>query len=152
MPHSEKNPSVGVNHAQVPVLPLRDVVVYPHMVIPLFVGREKSIAALEAAVHANKQILLIAQKSADIDDPSPDELHTIGTLSQILQLLKLPDGTVKVLVEGVERVQVEHIAHDEAYFTANVLAVREDAPLDERDLDVHRRTLLGQFENYVKLN
>ena len=154
MPHSvveSSNPST-LTPAHVPVLPLRDVVVYPHMVIPLFVGREKSIAALEAAVHADKQILLIAQKSADIDEPGPEELHKIGTLAQILQLLKLPDGTVKVLVEGVQRVHVEHIAQTEAYFTAVVAAVSEETPLDERDLDVHRRTLLGQFEQYVKLN
>ncbi len=136
----------------VPVLPLRDVVVYPHMVIPLFVGREKSIAALEAAVQANKQILLIAQKSADIDEPTPEQLHRIGTLSQILQLLKLPDGTVKVLVEGAERVHVEHIEPSEDYFVATVQAVQEDSAHDERELDVHRRTLLGQFEQYVKLN
>ncbi|MEW5838254.1 MAG: endopeptidase La [Pseudomonadota bacterium] len=152
MPHSVTESSKTPMPAHVPVLPLRDVVVYPHMVIPLFVGREKSIAALEAAVHANKQILLIAQKSADIDDPAPDELHEIGTLAQILQLLKLPDGTVKVLVEGVERVHVKHMAHTEDYFTAVVVAVSEEAPVDERDLDVHRRTLLGQFEQYVKLN
>ncbi|MDD2892345.1 MAG: endopeptidase La [Halothiobacillaceae bacterium] len=157
MPHSEVEASkivapVNVTPGHVPVLPLRDVVVYPHMVIPLFVGREKSIAALEAAVHTNKQIVLVAQKSADIDDPMPDDLHSIGTLSQILQLLKLPDGTVKVLVEGSERVYVEHMAQTEVYFTASVSAMAEEAPLDERDLDVHRRTLLGQFEQYVKLN
>src|SRR5687768_3438910 len=87
----------------VPVLPLRDVVVYPHMVIPLFVGREKSIRALDAAMADNKQILLVAQKSADLDDPSIDQIYRIGTLSTILQLLKLPDGTIKVLVEGAER-------------------------------------------------
>ncbi|OYY74096.1 MAG: endopeptidase La [Gammaproteobacteria bacterium 28-57-27] len=157
MPHSEVEASkivapVNVTSGHVPVLPLRDVVVYPHMVIPLFVGREKSIAALEAAVQTNKQIVLVAQKSADIDDPMPEDLHSIGTLSQILQLLKLPDGTVKVLVEGSERVYVEHMAQTEVYFTASVSAMAEEAPPDERDLDVHRRTLLGQFEQYVKLN
>jgi ATP-dependent Lon protease len=136
----------------IPVLPLRDVVVYPHMVIPLFVGREKSIAALEAAVHSNKQILLVAQKSADIDEPTHDDLHSIGTLSQILQLLKLPDGTVKVLVEGSERVHVKQVFNDEAYFTAAVVPVAEQVLVDEHDLDVHRRTLLGQFEQYIKLN
>src|SRR3954464_6711690 len=88
---------------RIPVLPLRDVVVYPHMVIPLFVGREKSILALEQAMRAGKQILLVAQKQADVDDPAPQDLYRIGTLATILQLLKLPDGTVKVLVEGVER-------------------------------------------------
>jgi ATP-dependent Lon protease len=154
MPHSEVEITHDVSHAaaHVPVLPLRDVVVYPHMVIPLFVGREKSIAALEAAVRSNKQILLVAQKGADIDDPMPEDLHSIGTLSQILQLLKLPDGTVKVLVEGSERVHVENMAQSEAYFTASVSAIHEEVPVDERDLDVHRRTLLGQFEQYVKLN
>ncbi|MCG8100108.1 MAG: LON peptidase substrate-binding domain-containing protein, partial [Candidatus Thiodiazotropha taylori] len=87
----------------VPVLPLRDVVVYPHMVIPLFVGRDKSIQALDSAMQSNKQILLAAQKSADVDDPDIDDMYGIGTLANILQLLKLPDGTVKVLVEGGER-------------------------------------------------
>ena len=154
MPHSEiEHSAIALQTpAHVPVLPLRDVVVYPHMVIPLFVGREKSIAALEAAVRSDKHILLVAQKGADIDDPMPDDLHRIGTLSQILQLLKLPDGTVKVLVEGVERVHVENMAQTEAYFTASVSTIGEEALLDERDLDVHRRTLLGQFEQYVKLN
>ena len=154
MPHSEiEHSAIALQTpVHVPVLPLRDVVVYPHMVIPLFVGREKSIAALEAAVRSDKQILLVAQKGADIDDPMPDDLHRIGTLSQILQLLKLPDGTVKVLVEGVERVHVENMAQTEAYFTASVSTIGEEALLDERDLDVHRRTLLGQFEQYVKLN
>ena len=90
----------------VPVLPLRDVVVYPHMVIPLFVGREKSIRALEAAMDDDKKILLAAQKSAEVDDPQVEDIHEIGTLSTILQLLKLPDGTVKVLVEGAERAVV----------------------------------------------
>ena len=92
--------TIDMSNQTVPVLPLRDVVVYPHMVIPLFVGREKSIQALDAAMSDNKQILLVAQKSADLDDPQVDEIHQIGTLSTILQLLKLPDGTIKVLVEG----------------------------------------------------
>lgn len=92
-----------------PVLPLRDVVVYPHMVIPLFVGREKSIEALDKAMQENKQILLVSQKEADLDDPHFDELHKVGTLANILQLLKLPDGTVKVLVEGEQRSQVKNI-------------------------------------------
>ncbi|MCW4232907.1 MAG: LON peptidase substrate-binding domain-containing protein, partial [Candidatus Thiodiazotropha taylori] len=90
----------------VPVLPLRDVVVYPHMVIPLFVGRDKSIQALDSAMQSNKQILLAAQKSADVDDPDIDDMYAIGTLANILQLLKLPDGTVKVLVEGGERARI----------------------------------------------
>ena len=99
------NSSLEVS-SQVPVLPLRDVVVYPHMVIPLFVGRDKSIKALDVAMQDNKQILLIAQKSADVDDPAPEDLYDVGTLANILQLLKLPDGTVKVLVEGGERAEL----------------------------------------------
>jgi ATP-dependent Lon protease len=94
---------------RIPVLPLRDVVVYPHMVIPLFVGREKSILALDAAMRSDKRILLVAQKQADIDDPKLEDLHGFGTVATILQLLKLPDGTVKVLVEGVDRARVVQI-------------------------------------------
>ncbi|MEO1751548.1 endopeptidase La [Thiofaba sp. EF100] len=153
MPHTEIQSEIIEGQPRVvPVLPLRDVVVYPHMVIPLFVGREKSIAALEAAVQANKQILLVAQKSADVDEPGRDELHAIGTLAQILQLLKLPDGTVKVLVEGGERVRVEQLYALETYFTAQIMPLPEQVIEDERELEVHMRTLLGQFENYVKLN
>ena len=96
---------------EVPVLPLRDVVVYPHMVIPLFVGREKSIRALDSAMGTDKQILLVAQKSADVDDPSMKDLYSVGTLANILQLLKLPDGTVKVLVEGNQRAQIRILRH-----------------------------------------
>ncbi|MDM7323072.1 MAG: endopeptidase La [Gammaproteobacteria bacterium] len=153
MPHTEIQSKIIEGQPRVvPVLPLRDVVVYPHMVIPLFVGREKSIAALEAAVQANKQILLVAQKSADVNDPGRDDLHTIGTLSQILQLLKLPDGTVKLLVEGSERVRVEQLYVLEKYFTAQITSLPEQPIEDERELEVHIRTLLSQFENYVKLN
>jgi ATP-dependent Lon protease len=153
MPHTEIQSEIIEGQPRVvPVLPLRDVVVYPHMVIPLFVGREKSIAALEAAVQANKQILLVAQKRADVDEPGRDELHVIGTLGQILQLLKLPDGTVKVLVEGGERVRVEQLYALENYFTAQIMPLPEQLIEDERELEVHIRTLLSQFENYVKLN
>ena len=107
-----------VSNQAVPVLPLRDVVVYPHMVIPLFVGREKSIQALDAAMADNKQILLVAQTGAEIDDPQVGEIHQIGTLSTILQLLKLPDGTIKVLVEGVERAEVTKYIEDQEFFSA----------------------------------
>ena len=105
-----------------PVLPLRDVVVYPYMVIPLFVGREKSIQALDAAMQDNKQILLVAQRSADVDDPQPADLYEVGTLANILQLLKLPDGTVKVLVEGGERARLSRFVEGEEYFTAETAA------------------------------
>lgn len=138
----------------VPVLPLRDVVVYPHMVIPLFVGRDKSIKALEAAMEENdKQILLVAQKTAAVDDPGSDDIHRIGTLSNILQLLKLPDGTVKVLVEGGSRARIIHfIGNDEeSYFKAQ-LATIEAQDMDDREVEVMMRSVITQFEQYVKMN
>ncbi|MES9978396.1 MAG: LON peptidase substrate-binding domain-containing protein, partial [Candidatus Thiodiazotropha sp. 6PLUC5] len=104
----------------VPVLPLRDVVVYPHMVIPLFVGRDKSILALDSAMQSNKQILLAAQKSADVDDPDIGDMYAIGTLANILQLLKLPDGTVKVLVEGGERARILEFVENDEFFSARL--------------------------------
>ena len=135
----------------IPVLPLRDVVVYPHMVIPLFVGREKSIQALEAAMENDKQILLVAQKSAADDDPTIDDLYRIGTISSILQLLKLPDGTVKVLVEGNRRARIVTFLGEEEYFTAQVKQYEEEA-IDERESEVLVRSLTNQFDQYVKLN
>ncbi|MCG6886050.1 MAG: endopeptidase La [Proteobacteria bacterium] len=137
--------------AAIPVLPLRDVVVYPHMVIPLFVGREKSIKALEAAMEDDKQVLLVAQKSAAEDDPSMDDLYRIGTISSILQLLKLPDGTVKVLVEGSRRARIVAFMGEEGYFTAQVKQYEEEA-IDERESEVLIRSLTNQFDQYVKLN
>jgi len=134
-----------------PVLPLRDVVVYPHMVIPLFVGREKSIKALEAAMEDNKQIFLAAQKSAALDDPQQEDIYQVGTLSTILQLLKLPDGTIKVLVEGSERAQIERFTDEEDYFAAEIEVLRS-AELGEREGEVLTRSILGQFDQYVKLN
>jgi ATP-dependent Lon protease len=137
---------------ELPVLPLRDVVVYPHMVIPLFVGREKSIKALDAAMATgSKQILLMAQKEATEDNPSENDIYTVGAVSTILQLLKLPDGTVKVLVEGVKRGRILHYVHTEPFFLADVVFV-EDEPLREEESQVLIRTLMGQFEKYVKLN
>ncbi len=135
-----------------PVLPLRDVVVYPHMVIPLFVGREKSINALDTAMQEDKKILLVAQKNAEIDDPSVNDIHEIGTLSTILQLLKLPDGTVKVLVEGAERVRVTSYEDTDAFFTAHVEVLSQERDEDDRELDVLTRSLLAMFDQYVKLN
>ena len=134
-----------------PVLPLRDVVVYPHMVIPLFVGREKSIVALDLAMNANKKILLIAQTKADLDDPQPEDLYEVGTLATILQLLKLPDGTVKVLVEGAERAQVDQL-NVEDHFSALATILTEEEQYDEREVDVLVRAVIAQFEQYVKLN
>ena len=138
--------------AVVPVLPLRDVVVYPHMVIPLFVGRERSINALDAAMQKDKKIILVAQKSAETDDPDFDEIHEIGTLASILQLLKLPDGTVKVLVEGGERAKILHYLSTPAFFSAQVKLIEEEDSLDEREMDVLMRSALSQFDQYVKLN
>ncbi len=135
----------------IPVLPLRDVVVYPHMVIPLFVGRDKSIKALEAAMAGDKQILLVAQRSASQDDPQPEDIYSIGTLSSILQLLKLPDGTIKVLVEGNDRATIREYVDGGEYFTAYVENLVCEV-LDERESEVLVRSLLNQFDQYVKLN
>jgi len=139
------------NTQNIPVLPLRDVVVYPHMVIPLFVGREKSILALDQAMRGSKQILLVAQKQADVDDPGPDDIYRIGTLATILQLLKLPDGTVKVLVEGSVRARIKDMTVEE-FFTANVEILKDQGQYDEREVDVLTRSVVSQFEQYVKLN
>ena len=134
-----------------PVLPLRDVVVYPHMVIPLFVGREKSIQSLDDAMEGSKQILLVAQKSAAEDDPQIDEIYQVGTLSNILQLLKLPDGTIKVLVEGAKRAAITEFTETESMFSATV-EITDPPQLDERELDILSRSAMHQFEQYVKLN
>lgn len=134
----------------IPVLPLRDVVVYPHMVIPLFVGREKSIRCLEAAMDNDKQILLVAQKDAATDDPSISDLYTVGTVATILQLLKLPDGTVKVLVEGMQRARIEQFSEDD-FFTAQADYLTTPS-LDEREQEVLVRTAISQFEGFIKLN
>src|ERR1700681_1065411 len=134
-----------------PVLPLRDVVVYPHMVIPLFVGREKSIVALDLAMKSDKRILLVAQKQADVDDPKAEDLYRVGTVATILQLLKLPDGTVKVLVEGVDRASIEKLEEGE-FFSAEVTALPDVERYEEREMDVLTRSVITQFEQYVKLN
>ncbi|NNE36803.1 MAG: AAA family ATPase, partial [Gammaproteobacteria bacterium] len=134
-----------------PVLPLRDVVVYPHMVIPLFVGRGKSIKALDQAMEGNKQILLIAQKSAGEDDPKIEEIYKIGTLSNILQMLKLPDGTIKVLVEGVRRAKINDFTQTDDMFSASVDMV-EEPEAEEKELDILSRSTMHQFEQYIKLN
>ncbi len=136
----------------VPVLPLRDVVVYPHMVIPLFVGREKSIQALDSAMADDKKILLVAQKSAEVDDPQVEDIHQIGTLSTILQLLKLPDGTVKVLVEGAERARITGFEDTDDFFSAHIETLGADAAVEDREVDVLMRSLLTLFDQYVKLN
>jgi ATP-dependent Lon protease len=136
----------------IPLLPLRDVVVYPHMVIPLFVGRERSIRALDAAMVDNKQILLVAQKSAEVDEPAPGDIHKIGTLATILQLLKLPDGTIKVLVEGTQRARITELVVEERFFSARVVTMKTEQMTDEREVEVLTRSILGLFDQYVKLN
>ncbi len=136
----------------IPVLPLRDVVVYPNMVIPLFVGRERSVDALDAAMKDNKQILLVAQKEAEVDEPDISDLYEVGTLANILQMLKLPDGTVKVLVEGVQRSKVVQYKEIDSYISAVVTEIHDVLTLTEQELDVLQRTVINSFEEYVKLN
>ncbi len=139
--------------SNVPVLPLRDVVVYPHMVIPLFVGRGKSIKALEAAMVDNKQIFLVAQRKSSNDDPTPDDIFQVGTLSSVLQLLKLPDGTVKVLVEGEQRARVKEYTQDKGYLEAFLEFIDEESnALQEQEIGILMRSLMSQFEQYIKLN
>jgi ATP-dependent Lon protease len=135
-----------------PVLPLRDVVVFPHMVIPLFVGRDKSMHALEQAMAADKRILLVAQKSAETDDPGAADLYTIGTLAQVLQLLKLPDGTIKVLVEGVSRVSVTGIVDRDNALYGQGEEIEVDEAAESREIEAVARSLMSLFEQYVKTN
>ena len=139
------------NPVMYPLLPLRDVVVFPHMVIPLFVGRPKSIKALETAMEAGKHILLVAQKSAAKDDPSPEDLYEIGSVANILQMLKLPDGTVKVLVEGVQRANILSIIDEKSHYSATAINVESDAS-ETTEVEAMRRAMLSQFDQYVKLN
>jgi len=135
-----------------PVLPLRDVVVYPHMVIPLFVGRERSIKALDIAMAADKQILLVAQRSPDIDDPAAADLYAMGTLATVLQLLKLPDGTIKVLVEGISRVAVSGFGECDGALTGGGISIESQMDRDDREMEVAQRSLMSLFEQYVKTN
>lgn len=138
-------------HNEIPALPLRDVVVYPHMVIPLFVGRNKSVKALEAAMARGKQIFLVAQKDSAVDDPKPQDLYTVGTVSTVLQLLKLPDGTVKVLVEGTHRAKIINIKSQDDYYLIEYELIDDVFP-DESEREPLSRALLSRFEEYVKLN
>ncbi|CAM5194299.1 Lon protease OS=Castellaniella defragrans OX=75697 GN=lon PE=2 SV=1 [Castellaniella denitrificans] len=136
---------------ELPLLPLRDVVVFPHMVIPLFVGRPRSIKALELAMEAGSSVMLVAQKSAGKDEPTPDDLYEIGCAANILQMLKLPDGTVKVLVEGLQRARVHEVTDAESHFSARVSGIDEDQS-DQAEAEALRRAVVAQFEQYVKLN
>ncbi|KHL59087.1 endopeptidase La [Xanthomonas cannabis] len=135
-----------------PVLPLRDVVVFPHMVIPLFVGRDKSMRALEKAMEADKRILLVAQKSAETDDPAAGDLYTVGTLAQVLQLLKLPDGTIKVLVEGLSRVTVDKVVEQDGALQGQGTEVEASDAREPREVEAIARSLMSLFEQYVKTN
>jgi ATP-dependent Lon protease len=137
---------------ELPVLPLRDVVVYPNMVIPLFVGREKSIRALDTAMEGDKQILLVAQRSPDVDDPGAKDVYAVGTISTVLQLLKLPDGTIKVLVEGVSRANVTDVRDEDGFLRARGAALDSTVSRDPREVDAASKSLMTVFEQYVKLN
>ena len=146
--------TTGMEHTRIerlPVLPLRDVVVYPQMVIPLFVGRDKSVVAMDLAMAADKEILLVAQTQADVDDPGKEDLYEVGTIATILQLLKLPDGTVKVLVEGGRRARLLKLEIGKC-FSAAFEILDEDSLYDEKEMDVLSRSVISRFEQYVKLN
>jgi ATP-dependent Lon protease len=143
--------SESVRAALYPVLPLRDIVVFPHMIVPLFVGREKSVRALEDVMKDDKQILLVTQKNAAQDDPSTADIFTVGTIGTVLQLLKLPDGTVKVLVEGGQRARIVRFAENDAFFQAHAEAIGEKQGTHQ-EIEALARTVVGQFEQYIKLN
>ncbi|MGV8922654.1 MAG: endopeptidase La [Thermomonas sp.] len=145
-------PAIEHESVALPVLPLRDVVVFPHMVIPLFVGRDKSIKALDIAMEGDKRILLVAQKSAETDDPGATDLHAIGTLAQVLQLLKLPDGTIKVLVEGLTRVRVDEVMEAEGALSGSSTLVDVADTREAREIDAIARSLMSMFEQYIKTN
>jgi ATP-dependent Lon protease len=151
VPKTEQTAELHPTDDRMPVLPLRDIVVFPHMIVPLFVGREKSVRALEAVAKEGKQILLVAQKNAAQDDPAAEDIYQVGTVSTILQLLKLPDGTVKVLVEGTSRASVTRFTEVEQFFEAEVKPL-EEVVGDAKELEALSRTVVGQFEQYIKLN
>ena len=134
-----------------PVLPLRDIVVFPHMIVPLFVGRDKSVRALEDVMQDDKQILLVTQKNAADDEPTPADIYTVGTIGTVLQLLKLPDGTVKVLVEGSRRARIERYTDNETFFQAQAEVV-DDEEQEDKELEALARSVVSQFEQYIKLN
>ncbi|MGB8884583.1 MAG: LON peptidase substrate-binding domain-containing protein, partial [Azonexus sp.] len=145
------NPNTLPETVELPLLPLRDVVVFPHMVIPLFVGRPKSIKALEMAMEGGKNILLLAQKSAAKDEPEPEDLYRIGCLANILQMLKLPDGTVKVLVEGTQRARVDAIEVQSSVFMATAVPLPQPG-VEDHEIEAMRRAVVAQFDQFVKLN
>ncbi|MEP3672689.1 MAG: LON peptidase substrate-binding domain-containing protein, partial [Hyphomicrobiales bacterium] len=134
-----------------PLLPLRDIVVFPHMIVPLFVGREKSISALEEVMQADKQILLATQINSSDDDPKPEAIYPVGTIASVLQLLKLPDGTVKVLVEGKKRAEIQQYTDREEYYEAQAMTLDEELG-DPAEVEALSRSVITEFESYVKLN
>ena len=136
----------------IPVLPLRDIVVFPNMIVPLFVGRSKSIKALDFAEKHDKEIFLVAQKDANTDEPLTGDIYNFGTIASILQLLRLPDGTVKVLVEGIQRAKISHFVENSEFFEAYIDPVKEDDFSKDKEISALSRTAISQFENYVKLN
>ena len=150
-PRSERSRKPSANTETMAVLPLRDIVVFPHMIVPLFVGREKSVRALEAVMKDDKQILLVAQRNASQDEPTTDDIYRVGTVSTILQLLKLPDGTVKVLVEGSRRASIAGFTDTDTYFEAQVAPIAEESG-DAKETEALGRTVVSQFEQYIKLN
>ena len=136
-----------------PVLPIRDIVVFPHIVVPLLVGREKSISALEQVINDNKQILLVTQRDANIDDPNEEDLFSVGTLCSVLQMLKLPDGTVKVLIEGSRRMQISSYSREDKYFCAYAEDLEETGEeIDSQETHAIMRVILEKFSQYLKLN
>ena len=147
---SSDNPTSG-DIQELPILPLRDVVVYPHMVIPLFVGRERSKVALDQAMKYGKQVVLVAQKQADTDDPGVDDVYRVGTIANILQLVKMPDGTDKVLAEGRERALISDLSIGE-FYSGRIETLYEHGPASDREVSVLSRSVISQFEQYVKLN
>ena len=134
-----------------PVLPLRNIVVFPHMVVPLFVGRDKSIAALESVMDKGQELLFLAQKDADVNDPEKKDLYDVGTLGKVLQLLKLPDGTVKVLVEGIKRAKVEEFTKTDLYLEAKIEVISENTDIDSKDKALSRQ-VISRFEDFLKTN
>ena len=147
-----KKSSLLSNDKLLPVLPLRDIVVFPHMIVPLFVGREKSVLALEEMMKTNgKQLILVTQKNPVDDNPAPKDLYSIGTIGTLLQLIKLPDGTVKVLVEGLQRVKLNQFVQNSEFFQAYCSVIPEELGTEE-ELEALSRAVTSQFEQYVKLN
>ena len=150
-PVIQKDEMTTVQPETYPLLPLRDIVVFPHMVVPLFVGREKSVRALDSILSQNKQLFLVAQRDPTVDDPEIKDLNTVGTLGTVLQLLRLPDGTIKVLVEGTTRAQLEQVIQEDPFFSVTLKEYR-DKEEQSPELEALARSVMNQFEQYVRLN